>query len=211
MKRISQITLAKTMMRQGTRVAVWLAWIAAAVLLLAGCSQDRGSALTGYDSPAADDVEGATLYKGPGGNNGGSGSPVFPMQVSTISKFSNGTYNSATVNIPLVSKFQFDNGALTPPPGTPSGADVEITMEVDLVKKQGDRYLVFTFGPSGSQFSPNATVTLDWSLLEYLDVTLYYIDENNNYIPMSPDEIDIVNKKVTLYIGHFSRYALSKG
>lgn len=210
MKWISQTTLAKTMMRQGTRGAVWLAWIAVAVLLLAGCSQDPGSVLTNYDSQAADDIEGATLYKGPGGNNGGGGI-VFPLQVSTISKFSNGTYNSATVSIPLVSKFQFDNGALTPPPGTPLGADVEITMEVDLVKKQGDRYLVFTFGPSGSQFSPSATVILDWSLLEYLDVTLYYIDENNNYIPMSPDEIDIFNKKVTIYIGHFSRYALSKG
>lgn len=210
MKRISQKTHVMTLLHRGNRGVVWLAWLAV-VLLLAGCRQDPGSALTGFDSPVSDDANSASLYKKPGGGGSGGGSPIFPLQASAISKYSNGTYNGTSVNIPLASMFKFDNGALTPPPGTPVGADVEITMVVDLVRYRGDDYLTFTFGPSGCQFSPSATVTLDWSLLEYFNVTLYYIDENNNYIPMAPDEIDITNKKVTLYINHFSRYALSKG
>lgn len=199
-------------MYRGNYRAFCIAWIAAALLLLlAGCSQERSSVLTGYDSPVAEDQNSTPLYKGPGGNNGGGGGgTIFPLQASAISKFSNGTYNGTSVNIPAASFFKFENGALTPPAGTPLGADVEITMEVDLVKYKGDNYLEFTFGPSGCQFSPNATVTLDWSLLEFFNITLYYID-GNNYIPMAPDEIDIINKKVTIYINHFSRYALSKG
>lgn len=111
------------------------------------------------------------------------------------------------VKLPGGSTLRISKGALTPPPGTPFMQDVTITI---LVEKSADgrNELVFTFGPSGCQFSPAAEVTFDWTDLEGSTVNLYYIDENGNYILQSPDNIDFKNKKMTIFVDHFSRYAI---
>ncbi len=68
--------------------------------------------------------------------------------------------------------------------------------------------LKFTFGPSGASFDPPAEVWLDWKDLHSSNATLYYIDDNGDYIPQTPDDVDVQNKKMKLYIDHFSRYAI---
>ena len=96
---------------------------------------------------------------------------------------------------------------MTPPPGTPERARVTLTM---LVEKDKDRMeLIFTFGPSGCQFSPAGEVWLDWKDLHSEEATLYYIDENGAYIPQTPDHVDKQGRRMKIYIDHFSRYALS--
>jgi hypothetical protein len=95
---------------------------------------------------------------------------------------------------------------LTPPPGTPLGAPVFVTMEVE--KDTINNQLIFTFEPSSCQFDPPAEVVFNYTDLGFELAALYYIDENGNYIPQSPEHISISNKKMTIYIDHFSRYAL---
>jgi hypothetical protein len=115
-------------------------------------------------------------------------------------------YKGTSINIPNGSNFSISHGALTPPSGIPFGEPVQITMtaEKDSVKNQ----LIFSFGPSGCQFDPPAAVVFDYTDLGFELATLYYIDENGNYIPQSPDYINISNNKITIYVDHFSRYAI---
>ncbi len=116
-------------------------------------------------------------------------------------------YESGNVNVPGGSRLHINEGSLTPPPGTPFKQSVTITMlvEKDEVKNE----LIFTFGPSGCQFSPAAEVTFDWKDLG-LESTpnLYYIDENGNYILQTPDNVDVQGNHITLFVDHFSRYAI---
>jgi hypothetical protein len=53
-------------------------------------------------------------------------------------------------------------------------------------------------------------VFLDYKDLNIETPQLYYIDENGNYIPQQPDDIDVTNKNMILYIDHFSRYAIGE-
>jgi len=115
-------------------------------------------------------------------------------------------YKGTAINVPNGSNLSFSNGALTPPPGTPLGAPVLITMEVE--KDTINNQLIFTFGTAGCQFNPPAEVVFDFSDLGFDLAALYYIDENGDYIPQSAESINISNHKMTFYIDHFSRYAI---
>lgn len=103
----------------------------------------------------------------------------------------------------------FSRGALTPPAGTPYGAPVTITMQVE--KDAVNNELLFTFGPSGCAFDPPAEVWLDYADLSLTDVKLYLIDEDENYIEQTPYDIDSQGKRMSLLIHHFSRYAVGWG
>jgi hypothetical protein len=117
-------------------------------------------------------------------------------------------YNGGLINIPNGSQFSFLYGALTPPASQGMGNKVTINMQVD--KYEPDQQLIFTFGPSGCQFDPVATIWLSWSDLTCGGVpNLYLIDENGNYHPQLPEEVDLVGKRLRIGIHHFSRYAVA--
>ena len=133
----------------------------------------------------------------------------YPQSASFKFRYRNNIngYESGNVNVPGGSNLHINEGSLTPPPGTPFKEKVYITMlvEKDEVKNE----LIFTFGPSGSQFSPAAKVTFDWTDLGLESApNLYYIDENGNYIPQAPDNVDVQGRHITLSVDHFSRYAI---
>ena len=111
------------------------------------------------------------------------------------------------MNVPGGSTFHLTQGSLTPPPGTPLGDDVTLTMLVEMDSSNNE--LVFTFGPSGSQFSPAAEIWFDYSDLGSTMATLYYIDSNGNHIPQQPDDVDLQGKRMKITVDHFSRYALA--
>ncbi len=105
------------------------------------------------------------------------------------------------------SKFKLEDNALTPPPGTPVGADVTITVEIDYDSTRNE--FIFTFGPHGCQFSPRAEIRLDFRNMDVEVPTLYYIDDDGNYIQQQPDQIDVNKRWMFIKVDHFSRYALA--
>jgi hypothetical protein len=115
-------------------------------------------------------------------------------------------YRGGGIAIPNGSNFSLASGSLIPPPGTPFGDPVTITMQVERDFEMNE--LLFTFGPSGCLFNEPAEVEFDWSDLGIEVATLYYIDGNGNYVPQAPASISINNKKMMIYIDHFSRYAI---
>jgi hypothetical protein len=115
-------------------------------------------------------------------------------------------YRGGTLNMPNGSFFQLIAGSLTPPESIPWGTNVEIFMEID--KNDTKNELIFTFGLSGCSFNPAGKVFLSYEHLDIDVPVLYYIDENGDYIEQSPDDIDLNQKSIVLYIDHFSRYAI---
>ena len=115
-------------------------------------------------------------------------------------------YKGTSITIPNGSNFSLAAGALTPPPGTPFGDPITITMDVEI--DEANNELIFTFGPSGCSFSPAAEVEFDWTDLGFESANLYYIDNNGNYIPQTPASVSIRNKKMMINVDHFSRYAI---
>ena len=107
------------------------------------------------------------------------------------------------------SKFHVNNCSFTPPNGMPKKKPVTITMKVDKIGEGSNAQLIFTFGPSGSEFNPPAQIRLNWQDLGINQPKLYYIKGQDKYEEMSPDHIDISNKTMILYVDHFSRYALA--
>jgi hypothetical protein len=103
-------------------------------------------------------------------------------------------------------KLVVKEGTLTPPESTPWGQDVTLTMEVDYDTAKNE--LLFTFGPHGCRFSQPARVVMDYAKLGIDVVCLYYIDEDGTYIPQPPVTFDKKGKKMTIFIDHFSRYAI---
>lgn len=133
----------------------------------------------------------------------------FP-QYATHNFVSNSTtksYSGGQLTVPGGTKLKVESGALTPPAGTPDGADVTITMLVE--RDSINNELVFTFGPHGSQFNPPAEIWLDYSTLDIPVAKLYYIREDGQYILMHADVDDRQNKKMMLLIPHFSCYAIA--
>ena len=116
-------------------------------------------------------------------------------------------YEGGNIMLPNGSAFHIEHGALTAPKGTQLDADVTITILVE--KDEVNNELVFTFGPSGCQFSPAAEVWLDWTDLGSNNVKLFYIDSDGNHNEQKPDSIDRKGKRMLLRIEHFSRYALA--
>ena len=117
-----------------------------------------------------------------------------------------GYYHGGNVNLGRGSNLRISNAALTPPPGTPSGTDVTVTMMAEK-SASGDE-IIFTFGPSGCQFDPPARIKLSWEELNVALPVLYYIDDNGTYMPMAPGHIDVQDKYLTIDVHQFSRYAL---
>lgn len=97
--------------------------------------------------------------------------------------------------------------ALTPPPGTPKRKDVTIDVTVDMNDATGE--LIFDFGPSGCRFDPKMELVFSWKDLGSGTPTLYYIDDNGNYIEQQPENIDFINQLMFIHVPHFSRYAVA--
>ncbi|MBD3223385.1 MAG: hypothetical protein GF313_01545 [Caldithrix sp.] len=97
--------------------------------------------------------------------------------------------------------------ALTPPEGTPVGEDIVISAECS--RSAGENELVYTFGPSGSQFSPPLKIQLDRAKYDIDNANLFLIDEEGNYIEQDEDDINYDDEYLNISIHHFSRYAVS--
>ena len=123
---------------------------------------------------------------------------------STTLKFKKGAYKGGKIKLRQGSMLTIPKNSLTPPPGTPAGANVTITMNVELVNSE----LIFTFGPHGCQFDPPAELRIDYGDLGVELPALYYI-ENGEYVKQSPDHIDTKGKFMLLRFDHFSRYAVA--
>jgi len=120
-------------------------------------------------------------------------------------------YDGGTIKIHKGSNFHVFDESFTPPKNINWGETVTITMAINhnTVKNE----LIFTFGPSGSQFSPPARIKLDYSLIARgKDVpNLYYIDGAGGYNKQEPDKVNKGKKYMYLYVAHFSRYAVAYG
>ena len=136
----------------------------------------------------------------------------YPISTSKITTFKapRDMYNGNAIDLlPTNSVFDFGMGSLTPPPSIPWGDSVQITFSVD--RDFVNNELIFSFGPHGCQFNPAAQLILDYSELGISTPTLYYIADDGTYIEHTPDYIDVNGRKLTLYIDHFSRYAVAYG
>ncbi len=119
-------------------------------------------------------------------------------------KFKKRAYKGGKIRLPQGSKLKIARKSLTPPPGTPAGADVTITMNAELVNGE----LIFTFGPHGCQFDPPAKLRIDYGDFGVELPTLYYI-ENGEYVEQVPDHVDTQGRFMLLNFDHFSRYAVA--
>lgn len=180
-----------------------LSILIAAAIFVAGCNADNIQ-----DAPDDNfDSEASSLSL----NKGGQGSVYFPIVKSKTFHFISGpnVYSGGTLQLSQGngSHFHINEGALTPPPGTPFGEDVTITMEIsyDSIGQE----LIFTFGPSECVFGPPARIKIDYKILGIENPQLYYIDPNGNYIPQTPSHINTKKRFMIIYVDHFSRYALA--
>ncbi len=119
-------------------------------------------------------------------------------------KFKKRAYKGGKIELDQGSKLTIAKNSLTPPPGTPKGAKVTITMNAELVNGE----LIFTFGPHGCQFDPPAELRIDYSDLGVELPALYYV-ENGEYVKQAPDHVDTKNRFMFLNFDHFSRYAVA--
>jgi hypothetical protein len=115
-----------------------------------------------------------------------------------------GVWQGGTIILSNGSKFTVETGALTPPHPLASSVYVSIRADFDSLKNE----IVFSFTPSGCVFSPPAELIFDYNDLGIDIATLNYIDENGEYILQTPDHIDYQKRTITIYIDHFSRYAI---
>ncbi|MGH1362089.1 MAG: hypothetical protein ACRBF0_00940 [Calditrichia bacterium] len=167
------------------------------------CTQDSIVSINGPDS-----VEEPAEFNGKP-IKGSNERLTYPQSASYNYSFHKEGYRGGSFTLPNGTVFELMKNAITPPPSTPWGDDVVITMTADLDTVNNE--LLFEFGPHGCQFSPAAKVYLNYADLGIEIPTLYYIDDNGNYIEQIPDDIDVTNKLIILTIHHFSRYALSRG
>lgn len=178
--------------------------IALMILFLSVGCQNEGASIAGPDNSV---ISSATLSK-----KKDAPAIAWPLVKSKVFRFNNGAnqYNGGNIKFPKghKSKFVLEDSSLTPPPNIAFGEDVTITMQVDYDEDSGE--MIFTFGPSGCQFSPAATIKLDYSVLGIDIPTLYYIDENGNYIEQPIEDINVNNKWIKISVHHFSRYALAR-
>jgi hypothetical protein len=135
---------------------------------------------------------------------------AYPQSAAGIAEFSatRNEYNGVAITLPNGSVFYTVGGALTPPEGTVFGEPVKITFTAERDERNNE--LLFSFGPSGCQFSPAAEVKLSWKDLN-IDTapTLYYLESKRKRIEQLPDEIDLRGQWMIIKINHFSRYALA--
>jgi len=180
------------------------------IFALTGCNENasvNGPEAVNVAQQPVDGVTGVSLNKGRGG--GGSSQLQYPLVGSKIFSLKrNGTYGSGSITLDNGISFSLGTDALTPPSDIPFGDDVNITVTCER-PNTGRNELTIEFGPHGCQFSPRAMVVLDWADLGIDVANLYYINDNGDYVLQNPDQIDIQNKRMYLYLDHFSRYALA--
>ena len=185
-----------------------------AVLLAAGMTLNFGGC-SGDNSPlspvASNDeaiTSGSLAKKGGNGGNGGN-EPEYNYPLYTDLIFlanSKGSFQGGQLKVENGTTFSFKSGSLTPPAGWTDN-QIILFMEIDIDTAKNE--LLFSFGPSGCEFSPSATVWFNYADLGISVPTLYYIDSNGNYIEQAPEKIDYRGNKMLLKIDHFSRYALA--
>lgn len=105
------------------------------------------------------------------------------------------------------SKLTVERNSLIPPPGTPWGEPVTITMVMDY--DSVNQEIQVHFEPHGCQFTIPAQLKIDYRFLDIDIPVLYYIDEDENYIEQQPDQIKANKKWLKIYMNHFSRYAVA--
>jgi hypothetical protein len=115
-----------------------------------------------------------------------------------------GVWQRGTILLSNGSKFSVETGALTPP--HPLASSVYVTVRADFDSLNNE--IVVSFTPSGCVFSPAAELILNYNDLGIDVAALYYIAENGDHIRQTPDHIDYQKKTITIYIDHFSRYAI---
>jgi hypothetical protein len=117
-----------------------------------------------------------------------------------------GVWQGGTMTLSNGSEFVIARGAMIPP--YPNASSYYLTMRADLDSVKNE--IIISFTPSGVFFDPPAELILDYSDLGIEIANLYYIDENGNYILQTPNHINFQKKKITIYIDHFSRYAIGE-
>jgi len=98
-------------------------------------------------------------------------------------------------------------GSLSPPDYMKWGDPVTITMTVE--KDPVNNQLIYSFGPSGCQFWPPASLWISWKDLGSETAELYYIDETGQYVRQEFDGINLFDYTYLIFITHFSRYAVA--
>ena len=219
---------------QGSKFRFILAALMIAGVAFVGCESDKINNLAGPDVDQSSDASISSVAKkggngngnGNGNNNTGNGNegngignggngnqPSWPLVGTYTYTYNNGQghYNGGKVTFgnENSSKFEIEVDALTPPPGTPWGDPVTVTVEIDYDATTQE--LLLTFGPHGAQFSPRAEVKIDYRVLGVDLPVLYYIDDNDNRIEQQPDQLDTNKRWLKIYLDHFSRYALVHG
>jgi len=115
-----------------------------------------------------------------------------------------GVWQGGTITLSNGSKFTIEDGAMTPP--HPNASSYYLTVRADFDSLRNE--IIVSFTPGGCVFDPPAELILDWNDLEIEIAALYYIDDNGNYILQTPNHIDPQKRNLTIYIDHFSRYAI---
>jgi len=117
-----------------------------------------------------------------------------------------GEWEGGTMTLSNGSEFVIARGAMIPP--YPNASSYYLTMRADLDSVKNE--IIISFTPSGVVFDPPAELILDYTDLGIEIAKLYYIDENGNYILQTPNYINFQKKQITIYIDHFSRYAIGE-
>ena len=86
---------------------------------------------------------------------------------------------------------------------------VNITMRIDNDEIKNE--LIYTFTPHGAIFKKSARIIFSYETLGCDVANLYYIEADGSYKEQPYDHIDLLGKKIYLYVNHFSRYAMSYG
>ena len=212
------------MKSQGRIVAVAVTAVLAVGMALnfSGCSKDSTMGPT-FDEEQSNSVIALSKKKDKdksnNGNNNGNKSINNDAQVksedwtkegSKAFKYVKGLgyYNGGNIKINgTQTKFNFEGNSLTPPSDTQFREDVTITMKMEY--NGTDNELIFTFGPHGCQFSPNARVRLDYKALGVDVADLYYIEDDGSRTLQLPEQMDVNKRYIKIQIDHFSRYALA--
>lgn len=191
--------------------AGWMIWGLA--IYLGGCSREAPFEADKYEARQSMSGSGGAGVNNLESISAGRSSNAYPQSASRTFLYQQGrngfgcAYQGGIMNVPNGSTFHLKEGALTPPPGTPTGANVTLTMLVE--KGAGRNELVFSFGPSGCRFNPPAELWLDWTDLGSPHAKLYYITADGKYVEQSPDYVDFQGRRILLRIDHFSRYAVA--
>lgn len=207
---------------QGSKFATVLITITlGAALVFSGCSKQDSQSLIGPDDNATSvtfrtESTDSIDFSGQGDSQRFDNAIAYVGQNFTVSNsktfefnwdqdaYGGGSFNLDTEHGTV---FQLTPWSMTAPPGTPYGAPVTITMEMEYQANKNQ--MLFTFGPHGCTFSPEAKVKIDYRILGGEDLPkLYYIKDNGDWELQQPWQINKKKMFMIIKLDHFSRYAL---